>query len=588
MNLGHSRTLVALFLVVVSTLLSVAAVTLTSTRVLASAAILRPNGSPASSAWAPYGATTRHEILRNTSPVDSQWICRPASGNSMEMYDLTTVEVGQGAYGATATIHHAGDYKLFSSNVPYTVMGININGSQYGSLVKRAPPGSTYLSTAGCGVPDSSRWTSWTTYSTPVWNTSTPWTQTAVNNMKLILGAETKGDDRSMGVRQYYLTLYYDAWPKIVNYIWRAYENSNSLTPGAALASEYISSNTTSQFVQLSEVSQKFRLRLLTYNTTNDQWKAGVGSVRLVYAKKTASSCRDQTNWQTVTASSAGVRFYDNPNLTDGSNLSTTYSQDSYISSVTAQTYRESNDANVIASNYTLTGWDFSLQASSGAYGGSYCIKLTAVSPVRDEDSPTLLANSTPADIRLHPVPLSIDTVGSGGESIDVLNINFSPQVIDGTCKTSTASLGTTSQRLKVINGSATGGWSVGIAATGGPSALWSSVSGAQYDYNDPAGSPAGCSDGVDADNKGGQLSVNPSTATLQASEGCTTSGVLKGSGAAFSQGTTDAVTLMSATSAADMYCGWYMQGAQLTQKIPSSTPPGAYSLDMTMTVVAS
>lgn len=172
------------FLAGVSILTWVSLAAILPTSVSASSAILRPNGSPASSAWTPYGGATRHGILANTNPVDSQWICRPASGNSTELYDLTTVNVGQGAYAVSVTIHHAGDYKLFSGNVPYTVMGIHIDGAQYGSLVKQAPPGSTYFSTAGCGVSDSSRWTSWTTFTPTAWTKSTPWTQTQIDNMK--------------------------------------------------------------------------------------------------------------------------------------------------------------------------------------------------------------------------------------------------------------------------------------------------------------------------------------------------------------------------------------------------------------------
>ena len=178
--------------------------------------------------------------------------------------------------------------------------------------------------------------------------------------------------------------------------------------------------------------------------------------------------------------------------------------------------------------------------------------------------------------------------VDSAGVSIANPIVNFGLINVSFTCQQSTATLGTTSQKIRFSNGLATNGWSASIAATNGTSALWTSTGGSMYDYNDPAGSPSGCSSGSDGDGRAGQLRVNPSASTTTPVSGCSATGLTKGSNAAFSSGAVGSITLLTATSLADMYCAWDMTGTALTQTIPPGTQPGNYSLDLTLTTVAS
>ena len=180
------------------------------------------------------------------------------------------------------------------------------------------------------------------------------------------------------------------------------------------------------------------------------------------------------------------------------------------------------------------------------------------------------------------------DLVDAAGMSIANPIVHFSAINSSLSCQQSTALLGSSSQRVRLSNGLAVNGWSVSVAATDGVSALWTSTGGSTYDYNDPAGSPSGCSSGSDGDGRAGQLRLNPSVSTISPTAGCTTTGLTKGNNALFSSGSVNSITLLTATSLADMYCAWDMTGTALTQTIPPGTQPGNYSLDLTLTTVAS
>lgn len=163
---------------------------------------------------------------------------------------------------------------------------------------------------------------------------------------------------------------------------------------------------------------------------------------------------------------------------------------------------------------------------------------------------------------------------------------NFSSTCLSGG-NASTGSLGTTSQRVYVINPSgADNGWTLSIAATAGPTAQWTNAANDKYDFNDSA--TAGCTDGADTDTKSGQLTINPSSSTLTLDcTSCTNTGITKGSSTAFSEGTVDSVTLLSAGPTADKVWEGYLTGIALSQTIPGDTPAGAYSLNLTLTAVA-
>ena len=151
--------------------------------------------------------------------------------------------------------------------------------------------------------------------------------------------------------------------------------------------------------------------------------------------------------------------------------------------------------------------------------------------------------------------------------------VTFSNISVSNFMQTSTGTLGTNSQRIYVDNPSgANNGWTVTLAATGGTSAKWTDGSN-QYSYNGATAAK-------------GPLTVDPSVGTISMEVG-TTTGITAGSTATYN-GSTSAVTLLTAAAGSDDINRLYLTGVNLSQTVPASTPPGSYTLDFTETVAAS
>lgn len=148
------------------------------------------------------------------------------------------------------------------------------------------------------------------------------------------------------------------------------------------------------------------------------------------------------------------------------------------------------------------------------------------------------------------------------------------------TCQTSTGTIGSNTQRLYVDNpNSANNGWTLTVAATSGATSTFANTGATQsFDFNDPTGS--GCTDGADADSKGGQMTLNAAAGTLTS--------ITKGTSTAFNQGTTDSITLLNAAAASDDVGRWYLTGIGVSQTIPGEQPADSYSISLTATVTAS
>jgi hypothetical protein len=181
---------------------------------------------------------------------------------------------------------------------------------------------------------------------------------------------------------------------------------------------------------------------------------------------------------------------------------------------------------------------------------------------------------------------LSVDIVDSGGTAVGSPSVAFSSVDTSFSCQTSTATLGVTAQKIRVNNDSATPGWSLTIAADAGVTDTWDDVS-EHYDFNDTGGSPSGCTDSGDADSYGGRMTFDFSSATITPEAGCTNTGVAFGSNTGFSQGTTDSVTVVTASGSAGTSCYWDITGIVVTQRIPAEQGFGNYAIPMTLTVVA-
>jgi hypothetical protein len=188
----------------------------------------------------------------------------------------------------------------------------------------------------------------------------------------------------------------------------------------------------------------------------------------------------------------------------------------------------------------------------------------------------------------INPGTLAIDIVDAGYVTVATPAVVFTPVNVSFSCQTSTGTLGTASQQVYISNpDAADNGWTASIAATAGATALWDST-GVDFDFNDPTG--AGCTDGGDADFFAGQLSIDPSGATLANGQcvGCTTTAVTLGSSSAFNQGVTDSITLASAAAGADDVADYTIQGIDASQTIPSAQPAASdYDIDMTLSIVA-
>lgn len=187
---------------------------------------------------------------------------------------------------------------------------------------------------------------------------------------------------------------------------------------------------------------------------------------------------------------------------------------------------------------------------------------------------------------RFVPLILSTDLVDSVGNSIVSPTITMSPLATVFNCSSSTATLGTSSQLLRIQNTTTNSLWGLSTAATGGSTALWSNGT-AKYDFNDPGGSPAGCSAGLDSDTYAGQLSLGFSGASITAQSGCSTTGLSFGSSSGFDEGVANTISILSAGATAGNNCYWDIMGINLTQQVPAEVPPGNYTLGLTLTAVA-
>lgn len=165
---------------------------------------------------------------------------------------------------------------------------------------------------------------------------------------------------------------------------------------------------------------------------------------------------------------------------------------------------------------------------------------------------------------------LSVDIVNSGGTPVSSPSVSFSSAAFDWDAQQTTGTLGTSSERIRVSNTTSTAPWDVVIAAADGPTAVWDGAT-YSYDFNDSA--------------TNGRLEVDPSGGTVSPEGGCATTGISQGSSTYFDQGTTDSITVLSASASADTGCYWDFTGIDLTQDIPAGQEADSYSIDMILTV---
>lgn len=179
---------------------------------------------------------------------------------------------------------------------------------------------------------------------------------------------------------------------------------------------------------------------------------------------------------------------------------------------------------------------------------------------------------------------LSTDIVDANDASVASPSVSFSAVTSSPSCQTSTGTLGSASQKIRVSNFTTTPGWTLSLAATGGSTANWSNGIGS-YDFNDITSS--GCGEGGDSDGLPGRLTVDASASTLAAEQTCAATNVTKGSSSSFNEGTVNSVTLLNAAASANSDCYFDLTNVALSQTIPDILPAGTYSLNLTLTTVA-
>lgn len=177
---------------------------------------------------------------------------------------------------------------------------------------------------------------------------------------------------------------------------------------------------------------------------------------------------------------------------------------------------------------------------------------------------------------------LSVDIVNSGGTTVGSPSVTFGAKSFSFSAITdATGTLGASEERIRVTNGTSTATWTLSMAASA-TTAVWTDGGSNTYDFNDTGASDTG----ADVDSVGGQLTVDPSGATVGAVSPCaSTTNVAGGSSTDFLEGTRNTITLATGGASAATYCRWDITGISLTQIIPAAQAPAAYTISFALTV---
>ncbi len=195
-----------------------------------------------------------------------------------------------------------------------------------------------------------------------------------------------------------------------------------------------------------------------------------------------------------------------------------------------------------------------------------------------------LAANTTTLSQTITNGTLAVDIVDAGGTTVASPSVTFGSTTFSFSSQTTTGTLGTASQKIRTSNPTSTATWGVALAATSGPTSLWTS-GGNTFDFNDTGATDTG----VDVDTKGGQLtwSGGGTFAGVPDSTACPTTGLSIASSTPYLEGTTNSISVLTGGASATTFCRWDYTSAStnLSQVIPSSQPSGTYTLGMTLTI---
>lgn len=199
-----------------------------------------------------------------------------------------------------------------------------------------------------------------------------------------------------------------------------------------------------------------------------------------------------------------------------------------------------------------------------------------------------VLASSTSSFTQtINPGTLAVDIVDGSYASVSSPAMAMGAVTFSFSSQTATGSFGTGTEQLYISNpDAADNGWSVAIAASS-TTAFWDSA-GTDFDFND---SGANATDSaVDTDSLGGQMTINPSGATLSKGNcsSCTTTSVTLGSSSAYVESGPNSITIVSGAAGSDDIGDWTVQGISISQTIPAEQPAASdYSIDQILTITS-
>ncbi len=227
-----------------------------------------------------------------------------------------------------------------------------------------------------------------------------------------------------------------------------------------------------------------------------------------------------------------------------------------------------------------------------GSFSGLFVIMLI-ISVILGVGTYVLASSTSEFSQVINPGTLTTDIRSDSSTSVGSPAVTMGAKTFSFDCQSggsaSTGTFGTASERIYVDNpDAADGGWTLTLAAAA-TTTTWGSGSN-YFDFNDAGGS--GCTDtsgSTDPDSYGGQMTVNPATGAITTDySGSDTTGISLGSSSAYVQGTTDTITLVTASSAsADIWRG-YFTGISMSQTIPAEQAADTYTIDLTLSVTAS
>ena len=511
--------------------------------------IHRPTASRADSSW----------ICSNTATATGLFTAGAAvnpAGSPLPMPD-----VQQGVSRIDAETTGKTSYKLLDFAYPNIALTILINGSSVGSA-SASWPNNTVFGTNSC----TGSFGDWqvTTVSNIAPAVGNEYTQQDINTMQFQL--DKSNNSRSTRVMAMNAQLTYITYSTLTQNGYRFYTNANSTTPGAALGG---AANTPIDINQ-DEDPATFRLRLAV-QTTNERWLRQYGVYKLQYATKNAGTCAATTGWSDVAAASGRIRWNTNAGASNGATITNVAGQPG--GTMVAQRYQSANpfSKQVQVPNNQFGIWDFSLQHVGSDYGDSYCLRVVN----NNGDTQPLSGYTNYPELRIVGSTLSVDIVNSSGVPVSNPKVLFPSLFSSLQCQSNMGILGTPAERIRVTDNRASGNWSLALSAAGGASAKWESGSDS-YSFNNPAGTPAGC--------QFGQLAMDFSSIGAGAKPGCTGTGLAPGAPGGFTGGTP---RIIGSGTGADRFCYWDITGVGLEQQIPGATPPGSYTIDMTLTVTA-